>query len=387
MKQLFFFLLFAVSSFLAQAQCDEAEFKQLIAEAEKAEKADDYEIAVNKYTAAIIICPDNAEIAQARIVAVFKKIERLKTDAENAKNNANALLSKSKELTKAFLPDDKKDVKVWQYFGALADAAFALGEYEQADKNYKLAKNDPDLPPKNSIETRLNTNSDCWELQKKAILALEKQNYDQAEEHMKKILTNNPLSRKDIIIASAANPLLGLTLVQGGTFLMGTEGNNEDETLHEVTLSSFEMSRYEVTNLQYAAFLNRYGSDTVKTGEFKGQKLIYEHSWGVKKNENGLWQAQAGYEYHPVVYVTWYGANEYCNYSTTHRSPMGIRCGWWQRHKICRDAPRRVSTDRVCRHRQHLFIRRIRLVFRNLKRQRNFSGRHKKAKPFGHLRP
>ena len=37
MKQLFFFLLFAVSSFLAQAQCDEAEFKQLIAEAEKAE--------------------------------------------------------------------------------------------------------------------------------------------------------------------------------------------------------------------------------------------------------------------------------------------------------------------------------------------------------------
>jgi len=152
-------------------------------------------------------------------------------------------------------------------------------------------------------------------LQKKAILALEKQNYDQAEEHMKKILTNNPLSRKDIIIASAANPLLGLTLVQGGTFLMGTEGGGDsDEALHEVTLSSFEMSRYEVTNLQYAAFLNRYGSDTVKTGEFKGLKLIYEHSWGVKKNENGLWQAQADYEYHPVVYVTWYGANEYCNY-------------------------------------------------------------------------
>ena len=40
--------------------------------------------------------------------------------------------------------------------------------------------------------------------------------------------------------------------------------------------------------------------------------MIYEYQWGVQKDaQTGLWRPAPGYEQHPVVYVTWYGAYEY----------------------------------------------------------------------------
>lgn len=41
--------------------------------------------------------------------------------------------------------------------------------------------------------------------------------------------------------------------------------------------------------------------------------MIYKHNWGVKKS-GGKWRSAKGYENHPVVYVTWYGANEFCRF-------------------------------------------------------------------------
>ena len=100
--------------------------------------------------------------------------------------------------------------------------------------------------------------------------------------------------------------------VQGGTFQMGsTDGDGDEKPIHSVTLNDFYMGKTEVTNAQFAAFLNKYGSDKVKSGEYAGQTMIYEHDWGVKKS-GGRWQAATGYENHPVVYVTWYGANAFC---------------------------------------------------------------------------
>jgi len=110
-----------------------------------------------------------------------------------------------------------------------------------------------------------------------------------------------------------ANLAFDMIFVKGGTFRMGTDDFDYAKPTHDVTVSDFYIGKHEVTNAEFAAFLNDYGSDKIKSGDFSGQLMIEEYKWGVKKNGN-TWQAQSGYEKHPVVYVTWYGANEYCNW-------------------------------------------------------------------------
>ena len=110
-----------------------------------------------------------------------------------------------------------------------------------------------------------------------------------------------------------------LIYVEGGEFMMGYDPNRDghsesnEKPLHKVSLDGFYMAETQVTNAQYADFLNEYGSDEVKEGEYKGQQMIYEYKWGVEKMGT-KWQAQAGYENHPVVNVTWFGANEFCRF-------------------------------------------------------------------------
>jgi formylglycine-generating enzyme required for sulfatase activity len=102
--------------------------------------------------------------------------------------------------------------------------------------------------------------------------------------------------------------------VEGGTFQMGDTygvGRTNEYPVHDVTLSSFQISKYEVTNDQFAAFLNAYGSDTVKTGEFQGKEIIHANAYGVRKS-GSEWQAARGYSDNPVIDVPWYGAAEFC---------------------------------------------------------------------------
>ena len=60
------------------------------------------------------------------------------------------------------------------------------------------------------------------------------------------------------------------------TVLMGEEMEGLD-------FSWFDLSKYEVTNEQFAAFVNHYGSDKVKAGEFAGETMIVEYKWGLKR--------------------------------------------------------------------------------------------------------
>ncbi|MEO1715305.1 MAG: formylglycine-generating enzyme family protein, partial [Bacteroidota bacterium] len=105
----------------------------------------------------------------------------------------------------------------------------------------------------------------------------------------------------------------GLVKVDSGVFKRG------DNQQYEVYLDSFSIGSYEVTNLAYAIFLNRYGSNKVKTGEYSRQKMIYESVWGLTNNDAGIWEVSTeGYDFHPVVSVTWYGANEFCKFYGGH---------------------------------------------------------------------
>ena len=78
-----------------------------------------------------------------------------------------------------------------------------------------------------------------------------------------------------------------MVFVQGGTFEMGdhfNEGSNDELPVHNVTLSSFYIGQYELTQGEYEAVM---GSNPA-------------HNYGVGDN-------------YPIYYVTWYNAVEYCN--------------------------------------------------------------------------
>lgn len=112
--------------------------------------------------------------------------------------------------------------------------------------------------------------------------------------------------------------------IQGGTFNVGSETSEldrySDEKLHPVILTAFRMSKYEITNAQYAAFLNakKIGSNGQDAaGAYPTRVLIYatsgSYDWGLHYTNN-QWVPATGYENHPVINVTWFGATEFATY-------------------------------------------------------------------------
>jgi formylglycine-generating enzyme required for sulfatase activity len=100
------------------------------------------------------------------------------------------------------------------------------------------------------------------------------------------------------------------------SFMMGDSWGRyaaDERPSHKVKIASFKLSQFEITNAQYAAFLNLYKSDSVQTGAYAKKIMIYENDWGVEKSGN-TWQAAKGFENFPVIYVTWYGAYEFARY-------------------------------------------------------------------------
>lgn len=85
------------------------------------------------------------------------------------------------------------------------------------------------------------------------------------------------------------------------TFTMGSPkeevGRDDDETLHRVTVSQFEISRTEVTQAQFAAVTRRKPFETEKTSD----------SRGVACREAGIGDDL------PATCVSWFEAVDYCN--------------------------------------------------------------------------
>lgn len=127
--------------------------------------------------------------------------------------------------------------------------------------------------------------------------------------------------------------------IPAGIFLMGSPedepGRHGDEKQHWVTLSKdFYMSKYPVTNAQYAAFLNeKYAEGVLKYGTasnyigsayltgntnepwVRNCNILNLKKWGVTRNsDDGTWSAVPGYEDYPVIYVTWYGAKAFADH-------------------------------------------------------------------------
>lgn len=77
--------------------------------------------------------------------------------------------------------------------------------------------------------------------------------------------------------------------VEGGTFLMGSEKQEDEKPVHTVKVSSFMISRYEVTFDDYEAYCRA-----------TGRKVPDDQGWGRGTR--------------PVMRVSWYDAVLYCNW-------------------------------------------------------------------------
>lgn len=129
--------------------------------------------------------------------------------------------------------------------------------------------------------------------------------------------------------------------VPAGAYPIGSEQGREDERPpHQVTLDAFWIDRYEVTNAQFVAFLERVlaGRDVQLVGDaapgtadarvIQGADavLLMEHLTTPDRRtlvalndaesrigiRNGRLVVQPGFEQHPVNEVTWNGARAYC---------------------------------------------------------------------------
>ncbi|MFO7864630.1 MAG: formylglycine-generating enzyme family protein, partial [Salinivirgaceae bacterium] len=112
--------------------------------------------------------------------------------------------------------------------------------------------------------------------------------------------------------------------VQGGTFQMGSnDGYNDEEPVHTVTLSTFEIGKYEVTHTQFVEFLNAIGCNSngsyddneygnVAYVEMDNNNCAVGYSDGnfIFKGSSEAPSAEC-----PVICVTWYGANAFAKWA------------------------------------------------------------------------
>jgi len=122
-----------------------------------------------------------------------------------------------------------------------------------------------------------------------------------------------------ITIGESAN----MVLIPAGEFEMGCQDDEckDDELpVHAVYLDALYIDKYEVTNRQYASFLNTYGNNCDEYSCY-GEEVPY----GKIEQASGIWTVESGYEDHPANYVTWHGASEYCT-SLGKRLPTEAEC-------------------------------------------------------------
>jgi len=95
-------------------------------------------------------------------------------------------------------------------------------------------------------------------------------------------LNSNLVEKNSIILEEGADVTIEMVLVQGGTFNMGGNGNEDEKPVHTVTIGDFYIGKYEVTVTQF--------------------KNVRENIQSNKKPNNK-----------PEDEATWYDAAEFCN--------------------------------------------------------------------------
>jgi sulfatase modifying factor 1 len=108
--------------------------------------------------------------------------------------------------------------------------------------------------------------------------------------------------------------------VAAGSFEMGSDGGDRHERPpHRVTLSAFEIDRFETTNRAFQWFVQSTGWQTL--AEREGESIIYRDG-GYHTRVGAAWMRPEGHGSdlrgrldHPVVQVSWDDADAYCRWA------------------------------------------------------------------------
>jgi formylglycine-generating enzyme required for sulfatase activity len=89
----------------------------------------------------------------------------------------------------------------------------------------------------------------------------------------------------------------------------------QEQPEKEVQIDAFWMDKTEVTNAQFCLFLNENGNQS--TNGIQWFEPGYGHRgvvYGYIEEADGVYKPQEGYENYPVIEVSWYGAQAYCEW-------------------------------------------------------------------------
>ncbi len=108
-----------------------------------------------------------------------------------------------------------------------------------------------------------------------------------------------------------------MIVVPSGTYTMGSLSSEKgrkpnEEPRRKVSIQSFAVGQYEITNEEYAVFLN----DIEKKGQLKRQWIdtgenCVKETCQIKKNNDRVYSVIPKFKRHPVRHVSWLGAKAY----------------------------------------------------------------------------
>jgi formylglycine-generating enzyme required for sulfatase activity len=110
----------------------------------------------------------------------------------------------------------------------------------------------------------------------------------------------------------------GIMLIQAGAFWMGSDSDDPNEApLHRVYVRDFWIDRHKVTNAEFVRFLNARDVRSPEGEDYfdwddADVRIHGPVRGGPGRGPVGPYAADPGFENHPAVEVSWFGARDYC---------------------------------------------------------------------------